>query len=139
MLDAVPAPLWKTDLARWPLVLLYVADADGVTAPDIDSMLRELDALSARKERKVVIVDLTFAKPDAARRKRFVDWAKSRWASVRTDLVAVAAIAPGAFQRSLITGVLWFVEAPCPTAVFERKADAMLWAEERVREAGLRK
>jgi hypothetical protein len=71
---------------------------------------------------------LTYALPDAARRKILVDWTKTHWRSIRGELLAVACIAPGAFQRSIITGLLWFIQPACPIELHERRDSAMRWA-----------
>jgi hypothetical protein len=130
-----PPPKWKMDDSRMPLVQLYVEGADGHTPPDLESLLAIMERLTTRKRRIVVVMDLTHARPDAGRRKRLVDWAKSHWASLRTDVVGLAAVAPGGMQRAIVTSILWFVTAPFPIEVFERQADALAWAEKRVIES----
>jgi hypothetical protein len=75
-----------------------------------------------------VVVDLTYALPDAARRKLFVEWTKGHWSSIRTELLAVACVTPGAFQRSILTGLLWFIHPAWPIEMFERRDAAMSWA-----------
>jgi len=132
------APRWEADFERYPLVVLRVVGGSDDVAPDVSTMFGAFEAISARPGRKAVVIDLTHAKPDAERRKRFVEWAKSRWASVRTNVVAVAAVAPGAFQRSMVTAVLWFLSVPVPMEVFSRRDDAIEFAIERLEAAGLK-
>src|SRR5690349_10385879 len=104
---AVPA--WRLDASRFPLLMAHVIHGDGHTPPELASVTRVLDELAMIRGPRVLVVDLTYALPDAARRKLLIDWTKAHWASIRGELLAVACIAPGAFQRSIITGLLWFI------------------------------
>lgn len=131
-------PAWRLDASRFPLVLAHVVSGDGRTAPELASITRVLDELAMIRGPRVVVVDLTYALPDAARRKLFVDWTKGHWASIRTELLAVACVAPGAFQRSILTGLLWFIQPACPIETFERRDAAMTWAAAVLDSNGLR-
>ena len=64
----------------------------------------------------------------AARRKLLIDWTKRHWGHMRTEQLALACVAPGAFQRSIITGLLWFIQPSCPIEVHERRDTAIRWA-----------
>lgn len=123
---AVPA--WRLDSSRFPLLLAYVVNGDGRLAPELDSVSRVLDELAMIRGPRVVVVDLTYALPDAARRKLLIDWSKKHWTSIRSELLAVACVAPGAFQRSIITGLLWFIQPGCPIELHERRDSAVSWA-----------
>jgi hypothetical protein len=132
------APAWRLDASRFPLVLAHVINGDGRTPPELASVTCILDELAMIRGPRVVVVDLTYALPDAARRKLFVDWTKGQWASIRTELLAVACVAPGAFQRSILTGLLWFIQPACPIEMFERRDLAMSWAAGVLDSNGLR-
>lgn len=130
-------PAWRLDTSRFPLVLAHVVNGDGRTAPELGSAMQTLEALRALRGQRVVVIDLTFAVPDAARRKLFIDWAKSHWASMRSELLGIACVAPGAFQRSFLTAIFWFVQPACPVEVFERRDAATSWALQMLSDKGL--
>jgi hypothetical protein len=131
------APAWRLDTSRFPLLLAHVIHGDGRTAPELDSVRRVLDELAMIRGPRVVVVDLTYALPDAHRRKLLIDWTKAHWASIRTELLAVACVAPGAFQRSIITGLLWFIQPGCPIELHERREPAVSWATRVLENNGL--
>lgn len=122
------APAWRLDSARFPLLVAHVINGDGRTPPELESVTRLLDELQMIRGPRVIVVDLTYALPDASRRKLLIDWTKQHWASIRGELLAVACVAPGAFQRSIITGLLWFIQPACPIEVHERRDTAITWA-----------
>jgi hypothetical protein len=130
-------PAWRLDSSRFPLLLAHVIHGDGRMAPELDSVRRVLEELAITRGPRVVVVDLTYALPDAARRKLLIDWTKEHWASIRSELLAVACVAPGAFQRSIITGLLWFIQPPCPIEVYERRDSALAWASTVLENNGL--
>jgi hypothetical protein len=131
------APVWRLDRSRAPLLIADVVGGDGATPPELASLTGMLDELLQVHGPRVVVVDLTFAVPDAARRKLFIDWTKTHWATIRDDLLGIACIAPGAFQRSIITGLLWFIQPQSPIEVFDRRALALEWGEKRLTDKGL--
>ncbi len=133
----MPVPVWKVDRRRWPLALLYIEGGDGSVAPSTESVLACLEEVSRPRTRRVVVVDTHLAKPDAARRKLLIHWFNTHWASTRTDLVALAVVAPSTFERSTITAVLWFVDLRCPLEVFDTREAAIAWAEKQLEQAGL--
>ena len=130
-------PTWRLDSSRFPLLVATVDGGDGRTPPELGSVTRILDQLSYLRGPRVVVVDLTFAMPDAARRRLFIDWTKQHWASIRGELLGVACIAPGTFQRSIITAILWFIQPACPVEAFERRDQALTWAQSVLENNGL--
>jgi hypothetical protein len=126
------------DASRFPLLLTHVVDGDGRSMPTLQSVTHTLDKLTTLRGKKVVVVDLTESRPDAARRRLFVDWTKAHWASLRDDLLAVSCVVPSPFQRATLTGIMWFVEATCPIEMFETRDAALQWATEQLEGAGLR-
>jgi len=131
------APAWRIDRTRAPMFVAEVVGGDGTTPPELGSLTRMLDELLAISGPRVLVIDLTYALPDAARRKLFVDWTKTHWAAIRNELIGVACIAPGAFQRSIITGLLWFIQPSNPIEVFGRRSAAIDWAAKRLADKGL--
>jgi len=131
------AAAWKIDRTNWPLVVLYVGEADIPAISEIESLLRHLDALIAKRERVAVLADLTGASPDASGRRRYIEWVKAHSASVRTQTVAFAPVATSALQRGVITGVLWFLTPLCPMKVFGDRDAAVSWARGELARAGL--
>ena len=131
------APVWRLDRSRFPLLVAYVVGGDGRTPPELASVARMLDELAAARGQRALVADLTYAVPDAARRKLLIDWHKKHWATLRDELLGVACIAPGAFHRSVITGLLWFIQPACPVEAFDRRAAAMDWAAKVLADKGL--
>lgn len=131
------APVWRLDRTRAPLLVAHVVGGDGRTPPELASVTRMLDELLTVRGPRVVVVDLTYAVPDAARRRLLIAWTKTHWPMVRSDLLGVACIAPGAFQRSIITGLLWFIQPSNPVQVFSRRAAAIDWAVKTLADQGL--
>jgi hypothetical protein len=130
-------PAWRLDATRFPLVVTYVVDGDGRSMPSLQSVTRALDKLNTLRGKKVIVVDLSESRPDAARRRLFVDWTKTHWASLRDDLLGVSCVVPSDFQRATLTGILWFVEPTCPIETFETRDAALAWAVQRLQELGL--
>jgi hypothetical protein len=119
------------------MLIAHVLGGDGSTPPELASLTRMLDELLTVRGPHVFVVDLTYAVPDAARRKLFIDWTKTHWATVRNDLLGVACVAPGAFQRSIITGLLWFIQPSNPIEIFDLRATALEWAAKVLADQGI--
>jgi hypothetical protein len=130
-------PVWRLDRSRSPMLIAQVVGGDGSTRPELTSVTSLLDELLTVGGPRVLVVDLTYAVPDAARRKLFIDWTKTHWATVRNDLLGVACVAPGAFQRSIITGLLWFIQPSNPVEIFDRRATALEWAAKLLADQGI--
>ena len=133
----MPAPAWRLDASRFPLLVAHVINGDGRAAPELASVTRVLEELAMIRGPRVVVVDLTYALPDSARRKLFVDWTKQHWESIRSELLALSCVAPGAFQRSIITGLMWFIQPACPIELHERRDTALTWATRVLESNGL--
>jgi hypothetical protein len=103
----------------------------------VETLFEGFEAIRTRPGRKAVVIDLTFAKPDAQRRQRLVQWAKTHQLALREELVAIAVLAPGPFQRSIVTAVLWFVTAQVPMQVCGTRDEAVRYASAQLRAAGL--
>lgn len=126
------APRWQLDDSRWPIAVMSVVDSDGHAPPDPDTFFQALERLRDRVGRRAVVIDLTHTAPDAMRRKRFVEWTTENLPDLQKTLICAAGVAPNPLQRGLITGVTWFVTAPCPTKIFATRAEALLWSAEQV-------
>lgn len=130
-------PVWRLDTSRFPLLVASVAGGDGRTPPELSSVTRILDEVAALRGKRAIVVDLTFAVPDASRRRLFIEWNKANWSSIRGEVLAIACVAPGAFQRSILTALLWFIQPACPIEVFDRRDAALSYALCVLQEKGL--
>ncbi len=129
-------PRWIVDTSGWPLVLFRLPGKPK-ELPDFEAAIRDLEALLARKERFVLIQDLTYASPDATRRKRLVAWIKQNELPLKQCIVSMGIVAPTAFHRGLIQATMWFVDPVIPIEVFPSTETAVTWAQRIGREAGL--
>lgn len=117
---------------------LHVVGATDEGVPDADSLFVELDRLVARGGSAAIVWDLTHARPDATRRRRVAEWIRAQSWGDETPLVAVAFVAPGAVQRSLITAVSWLVDLPMRMETFADVVEATIWATGTLEELGLK-
>jgi hypothetical protein len=126
----VRTPVWIADESRWPIVVLYVEGGDGVAKPDADTLFAALERLVSRGERTALVIDLTHAVPDAARRRRFADYVRQRRPEIDRLLVASAIVARSTFHRGVVTAVLWVADVPREKMrVFATRQDALGWVE----------
>lgn len=128
---------WSFDYSRAPVVVIRLPDAAGGGPPDIEAMLREADAMLARRARVAIVHDLTHSRADATRRRRATRWFEANSAEIRRYVVGYAVIAPTAVQRGLIVAVQWVVKPSIPFQVFGEFAPALAWAERRAADEGV--
>ncbi len=129
-------PYWSADTSLYPLILVHLVGADGIQQPDAESLIRIVEGLVERRERVVVVYDLSNSKPDAQRRQMLVTWLKKNmdvWRYVR----ASAIVAPTAFHRGILVATFWFVKPGSPVEVFGDRPSAVDWATAQGQRAGL--
>jgi len=117
-----------------PLVVLRLDDPSDEGAPDFASFLAGLDRIAAlsRETRVRIVLDLTGAKPDADRRRRFAEWLRTQGPDIRPHVDAFAIVAPSAMLRGTITAMRWFFpERMLHSETFDRRDRAVAWARER--------
>ncbi len=130
-------PYWHADTSRSPLILVHLVGADGVQQPDVESLTRIVDGLIEKRERVVVVYDLTDSRPDAQRRQLLVTWLRQNNERLSRYVVASAVVAPTAFHRGILVATLWFIKPKAPVEIFGDRPAAMHWAIAQGQSAGL--
>ena len=95
-------PYWHADTSRYPLIFVHLVGADGVRQPDVESLIRIVDGLMEKRERVVVVYDITDSRPDAQRRQLLVTWLRENNEKLSRYVVASAIVAPTAFHRGIL-------------------------------------
>jgi hypothetical protein len=130
-------PHWRADTRRYPLIIVHLVGADGIQQPDAESLIRIVDGLIEKRERVVVVYDLTGSMPDAQRRQRLVAWLRENLEKLSRYVVASAIVAPTAFHRGILVATFWFIKPTTPVEVFGDRATAVQWVIAQGRSAGL--
>ena len=130
-------PHWRADSSRHPLVIVELVGADPVQQPDAESLIRIVDALIEKRQRVVVVYDLTGSRPDARRRQLLATWLRENGAGLSRCVVASAVVAPTAFHRGILVATFWFVQPKSPLKIFHDRPTAIDWAIAQARHAGL--
>lgn len=130
-------PYWHADTTRSPLIIVHLVGADGVQQPDVESLIGIVDGLIERRERVVVVYDLTDSRPDAQRRQLLVTWLRENNEKLSRYVVASAIVAPTALHRGILVATFWFIEPKTPVEVFGHRPAAMHWAIAQGQSAGL--
>jgi hypothetical protein len=130
-------PYWHADTSRYPLIFVHLVGADGVQQPDVESLIRIVDGLMEKRERVVVVYDITDSRPDAQRRQLLVTWLRENNEKLSRYVVASAIVTPTAFHRGILVATFWFIKPKTPVEVFGDRPAAMHWAIAQGRSAGL--
>jgi hypothetical protein len=130
-------PYWHADTSRSPLIIVHLVGADGIQQPDVESLIRIVDGLIEKRERVVVVYDLTDSRPDAQRRQLLVTWLRENNEKLSRYVVASAIVAPTAFHRGILVATFWFIKPKTPVEVFSHRPAAMHWAIAHGQSAGL--
>jgi hypothetical protein len=130
-------PYWRADISRHPLVIVHLVDADGIQQPDPELLIGIVEGLIEKRERVVVVYDLTDAKPDAQRRQLLVTWLRANSEKLSRYVMGSAIVAPTAFHRGILVATLWFVKPKAPLEIFGDRAAAIDWAIAQAERAGL--
>jgi len=130
-------PYWHADTSRYPLIFVHLVGADGVRQPDVESLIRIVDGLMEKRERVVVVYDITDSRPDAQRRQLLVTWLRENNEKLSRYVVASAIVAPTAFHRGILVATFWFIKPKTPVEVFSHRPAAMHWAITQGQSAGL--
>ena len=128
LLRAMPPPFWQADTSRHPLIVVHLVGADGVQQPDVESLVRIVEGFIERRERIVVVYDLTDSKPDTKRRQFLVSWLSENVERLSRYVVASALVAPTPFHRGLLVTTFWVVNPKAPLKVFGDRPSAIQWA-----------
>jgi hypothetical protein len=130
-------PYWRADTSRYPLIVVHLVGADAIQQPDVESILTIVNGVIDKRERVVVVYDLTGSKPDARRRQMLVSWLRQNGSTLSRFVMASAIVAPTAFHRGLLVATFWFVNPLTPVQIFEDRAAAIRWAIKQAQHAGL--
>jgi hypothetical protein len=130
-------PHWQADASRHPLIVVHLVGADGIRQPDPQSLIRIVDGLIERRERVVVVYDLTGAKPDAQRRQLLVTWLRKNSEKLSRYVIGSAIVAPTALHRGVLVSTFWFIRPKAPVEVFGHRDAATQWAIDQGQRAGL--
>jgi hypothetical protein len=133
----MPSPFWQADTRRHPLIVVHLVGADGVQQPAVESLVRIAEGFIERRERIVVVYDLTDSKPDTKRRQFLVAWLSENTEMLSRYVVASALVAPTPFHRGLLVTTFWVVSPKAPVKVFGDRPSAIEWAIAQGQRAGL--
>lgn len=119
---------WKLDWSRRPIVLIYLDVRPGEDeAPNMESFMSAGRALLDSPVKLAVVLDLTGARPDAARRQKLIEWMSVNGDALRSVVSRAALVAPSAFLRGAFTAVSWFLPRKVPHEIFATRAEALAW------------
>lgn len=126
---------WVADLSEWPLVVLSVPDGAAPDDIDAESFYEAADAVLARGERFAVCTDLRVREPQtAARRKRFVEWARQNAPALRRLQVASATVVENSFGQGFLSAILWVLRPPKNAKTFKTREAALVWLRQKLAE-----
>ncbi len=130
-------PYWQADRSRYPLIVMHLVGSDGIEQPDPQSLIGIVEDLIEKRERVVVVYDLTNSKPNAQRRQVLVTWLRNNREKLSRCVLASAIVAPTAFHHGMLVVTFWFVKPKMPVQVFDDRHSAIGWALLQGQRAGL--
>jgi hypothetical protein len=130
-------PYWIADTSRHPLIVVHRVGADGTQQADHKSLIRIVEGLIVKRERVVVVYDLTGARPDAQRRQLLMTWLRANSEKLSRYVIASAIVAPTAFHRGILVATLWFIKPRTPVEICSDRPAALRWAIAQGQRAGL--
>lgn len=99
---------------------------------------RRLEVARERRDKVVDILDIRHAEPPSPRQRRMQgDWNQANEALLRETLVGFTFIVSSVVMRGVITAVFWLKPLPVPHAVFTQRNEAIDWALDQLRLAGI--
>ena len=130
--DPTVSPRWYASYDEWPLVVIALDRPDGGD-PLFSTFLQCTQEVMDRRERCVVVVDLTGSRADAQRRKAVADWIRDERIIIERYVRAAAIVAPIALHRGALTALQWVTERRLHLEwePFPSRESAMAWARER--------
>jgi hypothetical protein len=115
------------DESAWPVVVACPVGES--TDGDVEEYVRRHDALVARGEAHVVVMDSRQGKlmrPE--HRKRLAAWIASHAAELRKCRMGLAFVSNSALVRGMLTATYWLSPPPYPYRTFSSLDEAMAWA-----------
>ena len=127
------------DLHTQHFPVLYLEIGTKYDESDLRTFRDEMDPIFARRERYVMIVKTSPRSylPDAKMRKALVDWWKSMADLQKRWNIGTAIIVTSAPIRGSLTALSWLFTSPTPQVFVPNSAEAIEWAEKKLREAGI--
>ena len=125
---------WRFDTERWPLV--YYAAVGSLTNEQIDEFLRVSSAGTQNRGKYVAVMDASkIGAVSAYMRSRIISAQKELRSSIERDCLGVAYVLSSPLLRFVAMTILLVTSLPVPYKVFTDTAEALAWAEQRVRDA----
>jgi hypothetical protein len=118
---------WEVDLSEWPLAYLALDRRTGEEV-DFPTFFSACEEILARRQRHVLVLDLTGNRADAARRRLVATWFDARRPDIQRWVGAISVIAREPLHRGVITAMIWLRPAPMPVECFGTDAEARAWA-----------
>ncbi len=122
---------WKVDSALWPVVIHSV---DGsLSNAEIDDYVRGATDVFLRSGSHVAIMDISkMGSVSAYSRSRSAAWLKQHRAQLALSCLGVAYVIPNALLRFITMTVMLVITLPMPYVVVSTRAEALLWAHQRL-------
>jgi hypothetical protein len=130
-------PYWQADTSHFPLIVVHLVGAGGAQQAGPESFIQVVQGLIEKRERIVIVYDLTHSKPDAHRRQLVVSWLRKNRANLSCYVIASAIVAPTAFHRGVLVAIFWFIKPRMPVQIFDDRDAAMRWATAQLQRMGL--
>lgn len=122
---------FRVDLTRWPIVV-HTTEGD-LTDADVEAYIREADAVLARQERHVTVLDSTrMGKVSAYVRKRTVQWQRDHRRELAQYCAGTVFVISSPWLRFMAMTVLMVTNLPTPVRVCDTLEEGLAWAEERL-------
>ena len=124
----------RFDTTAWPLVTVTFEGTP--TDEAFEACLADFDAVYAKGARVAFVLDTSDAGPlSATQRRRAASWMAARTRMLRDQCLGLAFVVASQVIRGVITAVFWIQPMPAAWTIEMRRASAVAWARERLREA----
>ncbi len=131
------ASLIRTDLSRWPLVLVTFPDAQA-SDDDVRQFIDDQRAMLHRKQLHGVVTDARHARVISPHQRRMMaDWLTEAERLNRQYTVAMAVVSDSALVRGAMTAVTWMKEPPVPMKPFATLREGSEYVLEALRRRGV--
>lgn len=123
------------DDSQWPIVVNRAWGES--TDENMQQYFRMLEAMLARRERHVIIVDAREAKSlKSVHRKQLAEWTRAHQGLLRRYRAGLVLVTPSAIVRGMITATYWLSPAPFPYEAVSTMQEAWTWARRQLEERG---
>ncbi len=116
------------DQTRWPLVRIVVP-AQSPDSEGFERHLAGLDALLQRREPFVVVLDARAGdRLPTEQRERLRQHRRAAFFETQRYQRGIAFVVSSAFQRAVLSAILWLAPEPSPSKIFATVEEAETWA-----------